>query len=269
MTYSHHDASGLLGPNDPPAYEILNPEGTAPLVLICDHASNRVPAALGDLGLPPEAFSRHIAIDIGAAETTRRLAQRLNAPAVLCNYSRLVIDCNRLPGDPAAIPAESDKTPVPANRDLSDLEAERRAQDIFWPYHQAIGEALAHQWRRMPDMPPALVAVHSFTPRMADGEPRPWEIGFLWNHDDRLTVPMLTAMKVKGFCVGDNEPYSGRLLNGTCDRHAQSAGLPHVSIEIRQDLISDTAGCTAWAEHVAEALDPLLGHPDIHRVVRY
>lgn len=269
MTESSRDASGLLGPTDPPPFSILNPEGTAPLVLVCDHASNRVPEALGDLGLPPEALRRHIAIDIGAAETTRLLSARLNAPAVLCNYSRLTIDCNRLPGDPAAIPMESDRTPIPGNRDLSEVDIEARANAIFWPYHQAIDEVLSHQWRRMPDTPPALVAMHSFTPCMADGAPRPWHIGLLWNHDDRLTVPLLTAMKAKGFCVGDNEPYSGRLLNTTCDRHALSAGLPHVSVEIRQDLIADADGCRTWADHLTEVLERLLGDPDIHRVVRY
>jgi len=265
----HAAAPRLLRPDDPPPFEVINPEGTAPLVLVCDHAANRVPQALGDLGLPAEAFSRHIAIDIGAAETTRRLAARLNAPAVLCNYSRLVIDCNRLPGDPAAIPAESDRTAIPANRGLSEVDAEIRTAEIYWPYQRAIGDTLAHQWRRQPDVPPALIAMHSFTPCMADGAPRPWEIGFLWNHDDRLMVPLFTAMQGMGFCVGDNEPYSGRLLNTTCDRHALAAGLPHVSVEIRQDLIADAAGCDAWAGHLARALDPLLGDPDIHRVVHY
>lgn len=265
----HDPSAALLGPDDPPPFEVINSEGTAPLVLVCDHASARVPSVLGDLGLPAEAFGRHIAIDVGAAETTRRMAERLNAPAVLCNYSRLVIDCNRLPGDPAAIPVESDRTPIPANRDLSEVEAEARTNAIFWPYQQAIGDALAHQWRRAPETPPALVAMHSFTPCMADGAPRPWEIGLLWNHDDRLMLPLMAAMKAQGFCVGDNEPYSGRFINHTCDRHALASGLPNLSIEVRQDLISDAAGCDRWAALLAQALDPLLGDPDIHRVKHF
>lgn len=269
-TTSSSDLNGLLGPDDPPPFELLNPEGTAPLLLVCDHASRRVPAGLDNLGLPEEALAEHIGWDIGAAAVTRRLSAMLNAPAVLCGYSRLVIDCNRLPGDPSSIPAVSDCRPVPGNQDLTELAQEARADAVFAPYHQAIDEALAHLWRRLPGTAPALMSVHSFTPCMRDGAPRPWHIALLWNRDPRLVVPMLRALRMEeGLVVGDNEPYDGRLVNYTLDRHAGAAGLPHVAVEIRQDLIADDAGAEAWAGRLGAALDGLLGDPHIHAVQHF
>jgi len=240
------------------------------VLLVCDHASNRVPEAMDNLGLPDEVFAEHVAYDIGAAAVTRRLSAALNAPAVLCNYSRLVVDCNRQPGDPTAIPPTSDGISIPGNQDLSEVEEEARTEGIFWPYHKAISDALAHLWRRIPHSPPALLAIHSFTPCMRNGTPRPWHIGFLWNHDPRLALPLMRAFRhMEGTCVGDNEPYDGRLVNYTADTHAKSAGLPHVSVEIRQDLIADEAGQAEWADRLAAALDPLLGREDIHAVQHY
>lgn len=260
---------GLLGPHDPAPFTLLERDGTAPLLLVCDHASNRVPQSLDGLGLEPHELERHIAIDIGAAAVTRLLAQMLNAPAVLCNYSRLVIDCNRQPGDPTGIPAVSDDTVVPGNQDLSEVEEQGRADAIFWPYHRAIGDALAHQWRRMPEVPPAMLSVHSFTPCMKSGTPRPWEIGLLWNRDPRLFLPLFDGLRDQGLAVGDNEPYSGREIAYTIETHAAAAGLPHVAVELRQDLVGDEAGCRAWAERLAAVLDPLLGDPAIHRVEHF
>lgn len=259
--------TGLLGPGDPPPFEHLNPEGTAPLLLVCDHASRTIPRRLGTLGLREEHLERHIAWDIGAAALTRRLSELLNAPAVLCNYSRLVIDCNRQPGDPTSIPPVSDETPVPGNQHLSEVEQEVRTDAIFWPYHRAIGDALAHLWRRVPNVAPALLAVHSFTPCMRNGTPRPWHVGLLWNRDARLVVPLLKALRADpALCVGDNEPYDGREVAYTMETHAAAAGLPHVGLEIRQDLIETAEGCEAWAQRLVKALDPVLGHPHIHRV---
>lgn len=264
------DPHGLLGPEDPPPFELINPEGTAPVLLICDHASRAVPAGLDNLGLSDDVLAEHIGWDIGAAAVTRRMAEILNAPAVLCGYSRLVIDCNRLPGDPTSIPPVSDAMPVPGNQDLTEVAEQARADAVFQPYHRAIDDALAHLWRRLPGTAPALVSVHTFTPRMRSGEPRPWHIGLLWNRDPRLVVPLLRALRVEdGLVVGDNEPYDGRTVNYTLDRHAGAAGLPHVAVEIRQDLVEDSAGADEWAERLARALDPLLGDPHIHKVEHF
>lgn len=261
----------LLADDEPRPFEVVCPEGSAPLLLVCDHASRRVPRALGTLGLTEEELSRHIGWDIGAAAVTRRLAVQLNAPAVLCQYSRLVIDCNRQPGEPTSIPPVSDTTPVPGNQGLSEVAEETRTAEIFWPYHQTIGDTLAHIWRRQPQTPPVVISIHSFTPCMRSGTPRPWHLGFLFNRDERLTQAMAErfAAIYPDVCYGLNEPYSGKDSAYTLDAHATAAGLAHVGLEIRQDLIGDEDGAALWADRLATVLSPLLGRPDLHQVVHF
>ncbi|WP_019643878.1 N-formylglutamate amidohydrolase [Novispirillum itersonii] len=268
---AHPAAPSLLAEDEPQPFEVLCPEGAAPLLLVCDHASRRVPRALGDLGLTQDELSRHIGWDIGAADVTRKLSALLNAPAVLCQYSRLVIDCNRQPGDPTSIPPVSDTTPVPGNQGLSEVAEEARTAEIFWPYHRAIGDTLAHIWRRQPQTPPVIISVHSFTPCMRSGQPRPWHLGFLFNRDERLTQAMAEGFRqaYPEVVFGLNEPYSGKDSAYTMDAHATAAGLAHVGLEIRQDLIGDDAGTTLWAGRLATVLDPLLGRGDLHQVVHF
>lgn len=255
----------LIGPDDPPPVEIVNAEGRAPAVVICDHAARAIPRALGGLGVCDGELCRHIGWDIGAAAVSRALARRLDAPAVLAGYSRLVIDLNRQPGDPSSIPLVSDGTAVPGNADLSDAAVEERQEAIFWPYHHTITESLGRQWRHG-GLAPALIAVHSFTPVMA-GRARPWHVGVLWNHDPRMAVPALRELRrVGGLVVGDNEPYSGRDIGYTVARHAEAAGLPHVAFEIRQDLIADDAGAARWAAILGAVLAGMIGDPALHRV---
>jgi predicted N-formylglutamate amidohydrolase len=248
---------------------VINPQGKAPLLLLCDHASNAIPRRLAGLGLPVDALGEHIAVDIGAAEVCRQMAAMLDCPAVLCGYSRLVIDCNRQPGDPTAIPPVSDEIVIPGNQNLSQEAAQQRTDAIFWPYHRAASDTLAQLWRQQPDRPPMVIAMHSFTPCLSDGAPRPWHVGLLWNQDNRMMVPMMAALRQQGWSVGDNEPYSGREIAYTLDSHATAAGLPHVAVEIRQDLINTPQGAAAWAGHMAQALQGLLGVPEMHRVEHY
>lgn len=259
----------LLGPGDPPPFILFNPDGQASVVLVCDHASNAIPAVLGQLGLGPAELSRHIAWDIGAACVTRRLALRLDAPAVLGGYSRLVVDCNRAPGDPTSIVEISDGIRIPGNRDLDDVQADARVNAVFWPYHHAITQALAHRWRHGQGRAPALIAVHSFTPAM-NGFQRPWHLGVLWNRDPRLARPLIARFQANPhLCVGDNQPYSGREVGFTMDTHGGVAGLPHVEVEIRQDLIADDRGCERWAAIVGEALAAVLGDDTLFQVQHY
>ena len=260
----------LLGPDDPPAVHMVEATGPAPVLLICDHAAAAVPAALGRLGLPEAAFALHIAWDIGAAALTRLLAARLGAAAVLAGYSRLVMDLNRQPGHPTSIPPVSDGIAIPANQDLDDGEAERREEALFEPYHHAITTQLARLWRHGPAQAqaPALIAIHSFTP-VLDGFARPWQVGVLWNRDPRLAVPLMRALAGQGLVVGDNLPYSGRDIGYTIDTHAGAAGLPHVSLEIRQDLLADQAGLDQWADRLDRALAPVLAMPGLHRAEIY
>ena len=259
----------LLGPEDPPPFSVINPGGQAPAVLACDHASNALPVALGQLGLGSVELTQHIAWDIGAAQVTRLLAAQLDAPAVLAGYSRLVIDCNRPPGDPTSIAGISDNIVIPGNQAVDDAAAELRLNEAFWPYHHAVTQALAHRWRHDCGHAPALIAIHSFTPTM-NGFQRPWHIGVLWNRDPRLARPLLAQFRANTeLCVGDNQPYSGRDTGFTMDVHGSAAGLPHLEIEIRQDLIADEAGCVRWAAIVGAALEAVLANDAIYQVAHY
>lgn len=238
------------------AVEVIEqPPGSRPLLLVCDHASARVPAGLNDLGLPSQELYRHIGWDIGAAAVTRRLAEILSVPAILSTVSRLVIDCNRRLGHPTSIPETSDGTWIPANQALTPAAIEQRAMRYFHPYHRAIEHHLESLERG--GTPASIIAIHSFTPVM-DGFVRPWEAGVLWNEDGRLALPLMQALRQHGLCVGDNEPYSGRTANYTVDTHGGDYGRLHVSIEIRQDLIADEVGAIRWAKLLGEVMPLIL-----------
>jgi predicted N-formylglutamate amidohydrolase len=250
----------LLGPDDPPAVEVVNPEGRAQLVFVCDHASRAIPRALGTLGLGAAALDRHIAWDIGIAEVTRRLAARLDAPAILAGYSRLVIDCNRRLDDPTSIVEVSDEVAIPGNLNLSPEARRARATACFHPFHKAIVAAIERAHGR--GLVPGIASMHSFTPVMA-GFRRPWHVGLLWNNDPRMRdrVHALLAEDA-GLTIGDNQPYSARAAQGyTIARHAEAAGLPHIMIELRQDLIEHPAGIEAWAARLGDLFARLLGEP--------
>ena len=259
----------LLGEGDPPAVRVLNGDGTAPFLLVCDHASCAIPRALGTLGLPPEQLVRHIAWDIGVAELTQLLSARFDAPAVLSGYSRLVVDPNRALEDPTLIPVVSDDVVVPGNRDLGPDEVERRLAALYRPYHDTIATMVAtmHDRDDAGWVAPAMVSIHSFTPVMR-GAGRPWHVGVLWDRDPRIPVPLIERLRASGrWVVGDNEPYSGRnTLGGTIELHATPTGLPNVLIEVRQDLIAESAGVAEWAEVLGDALAPVLADPALYRV---
>ncbi len=249
----------LLDDDEPEPFELINPEGASPLFLVCDHASNFVPRALQGLGLDPAYLSLHIAYDIGAAAVTRRLAASLDAPAVLSHFSRLVVDPNRPLDDATSIPAVSDAIPVPGNRGLSVGAREARIATFFRPYHRAIETTLQRRLGR--GALPIFVSVHSFTP-MLEGARRPWDIGVLWDHGNRVARPLIEALGRRGLTVGDNEPYSGTIAFGfTTRHHAAPLGLPQVLLELRQDLIDTDAGAEAWADILKEELSALAHHP--------
>ncbi|MGE5517982.1 MAG: N-formylglutamate amidohydrolase [Bacteroidota bacterium] len=249
---------------EPAPFDRIDDDGRADVLLICDHASPVIPSHYAELGLAAADRMAHVAWDIGAAEVTRGLARRLGCPAVLAGISRLVIDCNRQLGDPGSIPANSCGVLVPGNVAVDDVEADARAERWFWPYHHEIGTVLSHLFRR--GRVPAMVSVHSFTPCMGAAA-RPWHVGVLSNRDRRMAAPVLRALSaVPGLQVGDNQPYSARELNYSLDTHAGAAGLPHVSFEIRQDLVADAAGCEHWADLLAQVLRPILADPALRQV---
>ncbi len=220
-------APSLLVESDPPAYTVENPGGQAPALLVCDHASAVVPKRLKRLGLPKEVFGWHIALDLGAADLTRYLSRRFDATAVLCGYSRLVIDCNRKLGDESSIRVESDGTLVPGNTKVRSRDREQRENEIFHSYHGAVTDSLDRLTQT--HGAPALIAIHSFTPELAKhGEHRPWHAGVLWDLDQRLSTPVMEFLESQpGIHVGDNQPYSGKHpADFTIDHHGEGRGLP-------------------------------------------
>jgi predicted N-formylglutamate amidohydrolase len=233
-------------------YEVRNGGAVPTLLFLCDHASNAVPQELGTLGLSPSDFAAHIAYDIGAASLTRTLADRFEAPAILARWSRLVIDLNRGGDDPTVVMKLSDGRIVPGNRAADRNAVAARIARYHAPYHQVIAASIAAA--RAQGIAPVLISMHSFTP-IWRGRPRPWHIGILWDKDGRLAKPLMTRLKREpDIVVGDNEPYSGELENDCLYRHGTMNGLPHVLIEVRQDLIADEAGIVRWAARLENVL---------------
>ena len=249
---SQNAVPAVLAPDEPAPYKVINAEAESPILLICDHASRRFPVSLGDMGLDPFARRCHLAIDIGAGPLTEKLAERLGVTAVLANYSRLVIDCNRQLLDPSCFLEYGDGILVPGNRNLSPATKEARAEEIYWPYHYAVETEVQRLHSLGP--PPAFIAIHSFTP-VLNGISRPWQMGVLWDKDKRLSDIFLEDFTAAGYFVGDNEPYSGKAPQDfTIDHHAEDLGLPHLGLEIRQDLIDDEAG----VEHIAGIMEKII-----------
>lgn len=245
----------LLAADESPAFRILNPAATAPLLLVCDHASRQIPRALGSMGLDPVARICHLAWDIGAGPVTESLAASLEVTAVMASYSRLVVDCNRNLMDPSAFLEFGDGVVIAGNRRISQWEKDRRADELFWPYHRAVDGEIA-RLSAVGDKP-LMVAIHSFSP-VVDGVPRPWEIGVLWDADRPTAEIFIDGFREAGFFVGDNEPYSGKApADFTIDHHAEEAGLPHVGIEIRHDLIGQPEGVARLAAVLAKILSDL------------
>lgn len=244
-------------------FEIANPSGAGAALLLCDHASNRVPpeVAGGDLGLPPAEMARHIAYDVGAAGVTLELARLMDAPAILSRFSRLVIDPNRGEDDPTLVMRLYDGTIVPANRRIGPEEIARRLDAFHRPYHAAIEAAI--DARLAGGRPVALVAIHSFTPRLNGRSPRPWQVSVLWRHDGRLALPLLRRLRAEpDLVVGENEPYAGQLEGDTLSRHGTRRGLRHVLIELRQDLIAAPEGQALWAARLAPMLQATIAETE-------
>jgi predicted N-formylglutamate amidohydrolase len=234
----------------------------AGVLIVCDHASNAIPPGYGSLGLKRETLERHIAYDIGAAGLARALAGRLEAPAVLSTFSRLLIDPNRGADDPTLVMRYSDGAIVPGNARADAAEIARRLEHFWAPYRNAVAAKVEAMMAT--GEPPALVSIHSFTP-VWRGAPRRWKVGVLWDRDDRISKPLLKALAAEPDLhvdgVGDNEPYDGALAGDTIDAVATARGLANALIEIRQDLIAEAPGALAWADRFARLLKPIVANP--------
>ncbi|MEZ5666265.1 MAG: N-formylglutamate amidohydrolase [Alphaproteobacteria bacterium] len=250
------------GRDDAPddAARIVGAARSGGLVVLCDHASNRLPAAYGTLGLGPDDLARHIAWDPGALAVAERLAAAIDGPLVHATWSRLLADCNRDAADEDLIVTVSEDTPIPGNAQLSAAERQGRIARFHAPYHRAV-TALCDD-RAAAGRLAGLVALHSFTP-VYRGVPRPWHVGVIHDDDMRLAGPVLAALTAEaGLVVGDNRPYapSDRVYR-TLERHAAARGLPAVMIEIRNDLVAEETGVAAWADRLARALRPAAAGP--------
>jgi predicted N-formylglutamate amidohydrolase len=226
------------------AFRIVGTPRFGGILVVSDHASSRVPEDI-DLGIDPALFDQHIAIDLGVAGVAERMAQRPGTAAFLGNVSRLVCDFNREEHQPAVVPIASDGHAIPGNA-LDHVAHQARIERFFQPYHNGLEQLLDA-------MPQALIlSLHSFTPRLVSHpeQDRPWQVGVLYNADDRaarLAIPMFEA---EGLAVGDQQPYSGKLLNATMNRHAEAEGRPYLGIEVRQDQIETSAQQAEWAERL-------------------
>ena len=257
----------LTAADDFQPFALVDGDPAAGVLVVCDHADNRLPPEYGDLGLPAAEFRRHIAYDPGAAAVASGLARRLGVPAVLSTFSRLLIDPNRGEDDPTLIMRLSDGAVIPGNAAVDARERARRIDRYHAPYHAAIDAAIERALAA--GRPPAIVSIHSFTP-VWRGTLRPWQAGVLWDSDPRIAEPLIAALRAAGdLTVGDNEPYSGALANDCMYRHGSRRGLAHALVEIRQDLIGEPDGAEAWAGRLAGIVADLNRLAGVHEVRHY
>jgi predicted N-formylglutamate amidohydrolase len=223
--------------------------GTSGLLLVADHASNHVPDDV-DLGVSPDLLERHIAWDIGVAPLAVSLCTMLHCPGILGGVSRLVVDFNRDEEDDHLVPVASDGHAIPGNR-IGPLERAERI-DRFWrPYHQHVSRRIAEC------RPLLLISLHSFTPKLETRQDveRPWDVGILYNNDDRAARVAIDVLATIGVSVGDQLPYSGKQLNATMNRHGEANGIAYLGIEMRQDQIGDQRGVDRWAGILAPVIE--------------
>ena len=257
----HHDpARPLLAIDEPPPYAVINPDGASPYLLLCEHASNRIPRALGDLGLAEADRRRHIAWDIGVSALAQHLSRTLDAPLFMANYSRLVIDCNRPIGAPSAIPEVSETTEIPGNIGLTEPERMQRVDTLFRPFAEAVArrlDRLQEKGRRT-----LVVGIHSFTP-VYFGRQRPWHAGILYGQATAFGRSLIRGLGADpALTVGDNEPYTIHPDEDyTVPVHADARRLPGALIEVRHDLIDTLGGVAGWGDRLTGCLAAALDCP--------
>ena len=241
-------------------FEIHGANRRSRWLVTCDHATNHVPPFVngGTLDVARGDMERHIAYDVGAAGLTRMLADALGAPAILSNFSRLVIDPNRGEDDPTLLMRLYDGTVIPGNRHAGPQEREARLAALYRPYHEALGELAAQRDDTV------ILAIHSFTPQLNGRPPRPWQVGVLFADDRRLTDPLIALLRAEGdLCVGVNEPYGGHLAGDSIDRHAIAHGRLNALVELRNDLITTETHQRAWAQRLAPLLEKALDRAEL------
>ena len=247
----------LLGATDPAVFRIVRPSGRSAVLLPADHAGRAIPRRLDGLGLDDRVLDTHVALDLGVDGLALHLSARLDAFLILHNYSRLVIDANRPPEAPDSIVSHSEAGAIAANANLPPAQRQQRLEELFHPYHRRIGAEL--EARRARGQPCVLVTLHSFTPVLGP-EVRPWHVGVLYGRDGRLAWRMRQELqRERGLRVGNNEPYAvSEASDYTVVVHGERRRIPHVELEIRQDLLATQAGQQEWAERLAGVLEVAL-----------
>lgn len=263
-------AKRLLTKADPAPFRIENQKGKAQCLIVCDHASNRIPVALGTLGLSKKDREKHIAWDPGTEVIGRYLSEQLDAPAYFATFSRIVVDVNRGANSPECMREVYDHIAVPGNTNLSRAEKKQRIDEIFNPYHKNLAAQVQRFLKKK--RIPMIISVHSFTPEM-DGYRRPWHIGILWNKEDDIALKLVDNLRAQNptMIVGENEPYSLKAENlskNTIGTHAESKGLPYVIVEFRQDLVKTKRDALKWGKIFLDAMAPILADPDTYRLYR-
>jgi predicted N-formylglutamate amidohydrolase len=251
-------------------YRLLPGDTARGCLLVCDHATNRIPPGFDCLGLDEEQMERHIAYDPGGAGVTAGLSELLGVPAVMADFSRLLIDPNRGEDDPTLVMRLSDGKTIPGNARIGEAEIERRRSLLYDPYHGAIEQALDAGIAS--GRIPAILSIHTFT-EVWRGRPRPWHGAILWDEDPRLAHPLIEGLRTEAdLIIGDNEPYTGKLYGDCMYKHGTHRGLAHALVEIRQDLVREPEGQRRWAERLARVMEPLLdGSADnpLHKIEFY
>ena len=259
-----NNSDNLLNEHELPAFECVH-FADRPIIICSEHASNRIPENLENLGLSEDFLQTHIAWDIGAGEVCKQIAHNLDATAIYCNYSRLVVDCNRNLTDPTAFIEVSDHIIVPGNQSLTADDKQARNDALYAPYHEKLKFELERHTSA--DKTPVLIAIHSFTPALNQKQARPWHVGVLWDKDPRIPKQLLSALNLEAdLIVGDNKPYSGRhFADYTMDHHAEENGYAHVCIEIRQDLLENEKGILEWSERLSRVLGKILIDKNLYK----
>lgn len=257
MTKTLHKKAPLLGSSDPSVYELVKSSGSADILLVCEHAGQAVPTKLNGLGVSSEILNQHIGYDIGAAKLTRKIAAHLDVPAILQNYSRLVIDCNRPTNQSDSIPEISDHTVISGNQNISDENRQPRIDEIFTPFHDKISQLLdLHHYK-------LILSIHSFTPQM-DGIKRPWDIGFLFRQDQNTSRNFIKYLSAHhpDLNIGENQPYSiGNNSDWFVPIHGEKRRIAHSLIEIRNDHLLTESGINKWAEIISKAIQHFISEP--------
>ncbi len=258
----------VLGKGEKAAFSRINAKAVSPVVIVCDHASNAMPKSVKNLGLSARARKMHIAWDPGTEDIGRYLARKLKAPALLANYSRLVVDLNRGSDHPDCMRGVSDHVKIAANAQLTEAQKEARLDALYWPYHDEITAMLDAVLAR--GQVPLLLSIHSFTPEM-DGQHRPWHIGVMWNRQEKLSKKLVANLRRHNpaVVIGENQPYSLKGDAGgmnTIERHAELRGLPYLIVEFRQDLVGGSkAEAEQWASLFLRSLQPIIDDAGTYR----